>query len=950
MKKQNWADWLRKQIGLIFFTDDRKLYQNESFRNEWLRQEVFFFVWVAALVSMLSLIGFVGTSSVQAEGEILPWFNAPKVYALVFAVNIVFLRLLQKDRKKFETRKKHALRTVQVFSIVEMLLANTTFFTTQKGSSFFFEYLLISMVTFLVPLYAHREMLVLMVADLAPAIIITLRFRPMTPWQDLVDLMIFQIFCIFVASIRWYSFVQYEAIRQQLEQSNSQLQDESRTDGLTGLLNRNAWRNDFVQYLNHPICLALVDLDYFKHINDTYGHLFGDKVLVFMAQVIRKEFSRDQEFCYRFGGDELLILSMSSDAEEFEQRLRTVQKEAAHNMSLGIQMNMSIGFCSGHPESEEDLRQCMKIADRCLYAVKGSGRNSVSGGKLEHASEAHPDGKRKEDFLASLMSLDEILQSFHEPDFLASGWTTLYFELIHFADLSNRLGFKAGRAILQSMAMAISRQFPGDLLANPELDHFVLYTLASDKEILKRVDLIRKEIGHLYPEAYLSLKCGAYRNLENEDQAGPMQGLYNAKYAAENAENSEEEVVFYDAAMDRVRRKETYVQDHFIEALEQRKISVFYQPIVSALSEKTVGFEALSRWTVPEEEILSPADFIPCLERMHLIFHLDLYLLEQVCLELDQKTGDFFVNVNLSQDDFDVIEVPEAIEHILAKHRVAKERIQFEITESAVGRKNTMVQAINEMQSRGFKIWIDDFGTGQSSLSVLKDYSVSGIKLDQEFMRGSGSMDRSRKIISEVVSLSHSMGFQVIAEGIETSDQYWFVRRAGVDLIQGFYFSKPIPFSQLSEGLFFRNMISEEDRTFYRSASWVDLDGPMESFLFHKGQKQPVFAKGVLEQDHGELYFLRMNEDMEKLCAPVLLRKKNREEIPREWVFLKEIQRSIAGLNELSGVTRFHVLDTEETYFGEIALLASSPSAGREAYVLTITNYQSRQAGESEKA
>ncbi|MCI2153766.1 MAG: EAL domain-containing protein [Solobacterium sp.] len=948
MKKKNWADWLGRQIRLVFCTDDQKLYRNESFRNEWLRQEVFYFLWVAVLVSMLSLIGLVGTSSVQAEGEILPWFNAPKVYALILGVNIVFFSLLLKDREEFETRKNHAFFTVRVFSIVEMLLANITFFTTQKGSSFFFEYLLISMVTFLVPLYAHREMLIIMAADLAPAVFITLRFRSMTPWQDLVDLMIFQVFRIFVASIRWYSFVQYEAIRQQLEQSNSRLQDESRTDGLTGLLNRNAWRNDFTEYLNHPICLALVDLDYFKHINDTYGHLFGDKVLVLMAELVRKEFSRDRENCYRFGGDELLILSVSSDAEEFEQRLRTVQKEAAHNMSLGIQMNMSIGFCSGLPRSEEDLRLCMKIADHCLYAVKGSGRNSVSGGKLENAEEYQVNGKRGKDFLASMMSLDEVLQSFHEPDVHAYGWTTLYFDINHFADLSNRLGFKAGRAILQSVAMAISNQFPGDLLANPELDHFVLYTVASDEEILKRVELIRKEIAGLNPDTYLSLKCGAYRNRENEDQAGPMQGLYNAKYAAENSANSEE-VVFYDAAMDRVRRKETYVQDHFIEALEQKKISVFYQPIVSALSEKTVGFEALSRWKVPEEGILSPADFIPCLERTHLIFHLDLYLLEQVCLELDQKAGDFFVNVNLSQDDFDVIDVPDEIEHILAKHRIAKEQIQFEITESAVGRKSSMVQAINEMQSRGFRIWIDDFGTGQSSLSVLKDYSVSGIKLDQEFLRGSGSMDRSKKIISEIVILSHSMGFHVIAEGIETSDQYWFVRRAGVDLIQGFYFSKPIPFSQLSEGLFFRNLTSEEDRKFYRAASWVDLDGPMESCLFRQGQEHPLFAKGVLEQERGRLYFLRMNEDMEKLCAPVLVRNKNRMEIDQEWAFQAEVQSSIAQLHGLAGVVQFQASENEITYFGEIGLLASSPSAGKEAFVLTITNYHTRQAEGIEK-
>ncbi|MGN1388490.1 MAG: diguanylate cyclase domain-containing protein, partial [Bulleidia sp.] len=424
-------------------TDDRKLYRNDAFIEEWLRQNIFSDIWVAFLVSILALIGLLGTMSVRSsQGEIVDLMNAPKVYAIILAADLIFLGFLIRAARSYPDRKEQSLRLVQTFSILNMLLASMTFFTTVKGSSFFFEYLLISMLVYLVPLYGKLELLTLIICNLLPAFLIIVESAHPTAWQDMVDLFAFQLFASVVACIRWYWFVQYESTRINLEESNLQLYGESRTDELTGLLNRKAWRTDFTGCLGKQVSVALIDLDYFKHINDTFGHLVGDKVLTFVAGTIRNVFSDQEDSAYRYGGDELLIVSSGKEEQVFRKQLEQVQKLCQDDSVLGFRTDLSIGYCVGTPYSETDLRTMLKIADSCLYDVKNSGKNGIEGNSLKGAKkdDAPAEG---EDVLAGLLSVDEIVADFHAGGEQASGWIAVYFDICRFAEISDRLGYKA---------------------------------------------------------------------------------------------------------------------------------------------------------------------------------------------------------------------------------------------------------------------------------------------------------------------------------------------------------------------------------------------------------------------------------------------------------------------------------------------------------------------------
>ncbi|MGN1389040.1 MAG: EAL domain-containing protein, partial [Bulleidia sp.] len=451
---------------------------------------------------------------------------------------------------------------------------------------------------------------------------------------------------------------------------------------------------------------------------------------------------------------------------------------------------------------------------------------------------------------------------------------------------------------------------------------------------------IRKEVSGMDPDLYVTLRCGAYACGNHDTVFDPMAALYNAKYAAEQIEEPEEEAIrFYDSAIDEERRKESFVRDHFEEALRKGEFCVYYQPIISSLSGKAEGFEALSRWIDPEKGIIPPGEYIPFLERTHKIFQLDLFMLKQVCEDLKQlRIEAGFINVNLSQDDFGVIDVPSEVEKILQEHCIDPEQIQFEVTESAIGKQSAVFREINLMHEKGYKVWVDDFGTGQSSLSILKDYSVHGIKLDQEFLKETGPSDRSHLIITQIVDLCHSMGLIVIAEGVETSEQYWFVRRAGIDLIQGFYFSRPIPLSELLKSSFAENISTAQDRDFYQPVSRIDLCGPMEPELFGPDQIQPVFAKGVVERDHERMHFLRMNTEMEQLCSPFITETRNIRELREKSELLLEMRRNIHRIQDHQGICSFRVMIGGNSFHCAIAPLTRSQDQKKETYVITLTN------------
>lgn len=241
---------------------------------------------------------------------------------------------------------------------------------------------------------------------------------------------------------------------------------------------------------------------------------------------------------------------------------------------------------------------------------------------------------------------------------------------------------------------------------------------------------------------------------------------------------------------------ENYILEHFDEALKNKWIKVYYQPVVRTITGAFCGAEALARWNNPEKGLLSPAEFIPVLEDTGRITELDLYVLEQICqdYQMVSKRGNRVVPVsfNLSRKDLLHNDIIERIEAIMARYNVPRELVNAEITESAfVEDVEQIGPALKKLHELGYQVWMDDFGSGYSSLGILKDYSFDEIKIDMSFL--SKFDKKARNILRSVVTMAKRIGVQTLAEGVETKEQYVFLYTIGCEKIQGYYFGRPMP-------------------------------------------------------------------------------------------------------------------------------------------------------------
>lgn len=233
------------------------------------------------------------------------------------------------------------------------------------------------------------------------------------------------------------------------------------------------------------------------------------------------------------------------------------------------------------------------------------------------------------------------------------------------------------------------------------------------------------------------------------------------------------------------------------KAFEEKQFCVYYQPQYNYMSGRIVGAEALVRWIHPEYGMQSPRDFIPVFEENGLITRLDLYVFEEICSFISRCRGTDIktVPISFNVSRYDVIsgDFIERIEEIRKKYDIPVTNLRAEITESSmIGGNDHMAKIVHKFQSLGYVVEMDDFGSGYSSLNVLKDIEVDIIKLDMAFMRGNINK-RGGIIISSIIRMANWLGTPVIAEGVETPEQAEYLKSIGCIYIQGFLFSKPVP-------------------------------------------------------------------------------------------------------------------------------------------------------------
>ncbi|MCM1192220.1 MAG: EAL domain-containing protein [Butyrivibrio sp.] len=267
-------------------------------------------------------------------------------------------------------------------------------------------------------------------------------------------------------------------------------------------------------------------------------------------------------------------------------------------------------------------------------------------------------------------------------------------------------------------------------------------------------------------------------------------------------------IAHYDEGIRESTVSEQKLTGEFGGALEEGQFCFYIQPQVSVRG-KILGGEALVRWIHPERGLVPPVEFIGILENTGLICKLDMYIWEQACRKLrewkDRGLTDYHISVNISPKDFYFADIYKVFTGLVEKYELKPRNLRLEITESAIMSDfEKQLVLIQRLQEYGFLVEMDDFGSGYSSLNMLKDMPVNTLKVDMGFLRQTNHQERSRTILKMIISLSKQLGMEVITEGVETREQVDFLTDIGCDIFQGYYFAKPMPVSEFEQKYFDR--------------------------------------------------------------------------------------------------------------------------------------------------
>jgi diguanylate cyclase (GGDEF)-like protein/PAS domain S-box-containing protein len=386
----------------------------------------------------------------------------------------------------------------------------------------------------------------------------------------------------------------------------------------------------------------------------------------------------------------------------------------------------------------------------------------------------------------------------------------LLIDIDRFKFINDLLGHSNGDIVLREVAVRLSSISKENVfLSRISGDEFVVVCTYENEEEL---DNLLKHINAILNEPYfidgeklnITVSIGISRssdaNLSVETLlSNAEKAVYYAKMKGTN------NIVEYNSKIHGIYAKKIRLQNDLQEAVEKKQFSLFYQPKINIRS-RSISLEALLRWEHPQLGMVSPAEFIPIAEETNLIIEIGKWVLEQACKDLKKLKEIGFANlkmaVNLSAKQFNGGNLEKIIFDIFEKTNVNACGFEFEITETTIMKDPTeAIETLRKLKQKAVTIAIDDFGVSYSSLNYLNRFPIDAVKIDRSFIRDLSENRKGKEIVEMMISLAHKLNLRVTAEGVENEEQVKYLIDKGCDEMQGYYFSKPIPFHELPDTL-----------------------------------------------------------------------------------------------------------------------------------------------------
>ncbi|MDD3360932.1 MAG: EAL domain-containing protein [Hespellia sp.] len=433
-----------------------------------------------------------------------------------------------------------------------------------------------------------------------------------------------------------------------------------------------------------------------------------------------------------------------------------------------------------------------------------------------------------------------------------------------FKVINDLFGVETGDQILKDMAAFFKETFRDDgVYARLESDHFVLFYPERFISLEKLIEDADRKFKN-YQKNYSALcNLGVYKV---EDQSTPVNQMCDrANLALQTIKGSYiRRYAYYDTTLRNHMIEEQQIIDGVEQALREGEFKVFVQPIYGVLTNTPESGEALVRWQHPQKGLLSPRTFIPLFEQNGFIMKLDYYVWEKTCENLhycmEKGLPVVPISVNVSRMNLYNTNLPEELMALTDKYQVPNSMLKLEITESAyMDNPQQLIEITERLRSYGFRILMNDFGSGYSSLNMLKELPVDTLKIDMRFINDLDKSKRAGSVITSVVRMARWLDMNIVAEGVETKTQLEFLRTIGCECVQGFFFAKPMPIEAFNQ-LLCKNKPAQLKDDLSRMLEHFDFDAIWTnkniSILFNG----LVQGMAFYQMEKGRLTLLRAND------------------------------------------------------------------------------------------
>ena len=487
----------------------------------------------------------------------------------------------------------------------------------------------------------------------------------------------------------------------------------------------------------------------------------------------------------------------------------------------------------------------------------------------------------------------------------------IYFDVIRFKAINDLFGMERGDEVLRYIANVLQKLIgTEDKACRLNADRFAIFVKASGKRLKKLVNDIVEHIGKYHLPFEIACNVGIYVTGEEQVSANTM--LDRAMLAQSTIKGSYvTKFNFYDQKMRDEMLTEQEVVGIMSNALAERQFVIYYQPQYDHSTGELVGAEALVRWKHPEKGVISPGIFIPIFEKNGFITKLDLCVFEEVCLFLrkclDSNRKVVPISTNFSRHDIFQFDFVSRLEGIREKYEIPSKYLRVEITESAImGSSQQANEIVRKLHDCGYVVEMDDFGSGYSSLNVLKDIELDIIKLDMLFLSKEKEKwsNKGGTIISSVVRMAKWLDMPIIAEGVESVEQADFLRSIGCNYIQGYLYSMPLP-EENYEALLDKSETGEK-------VAQLQLLHVLDAnnFWNPKSQETLIFSNyvggaSIFEYQNGQVEVLRVNKRYLKEFSGCVLEKDIIENDPMRFfdeknkqIYIDMLERAIKSGEE----------------------------------------------------